>query len=74
MTTKSSDILKRFGKRVKDLRAQKGISSQIALANKTGLDRTYIGGVERGERNIALKNIERIAKVLGVSLDELFKL
>lgn len=45
----------------------------MALANKAGLDRTYIGGVERGERNIALKNIEKMAKALGVSLDELFK-
>ncbi len=45
----------------------------MALANKSGLDRTYIGGVERGERNIALKNIEKIAKALGTSLEELFK-
>ena len=45
----------------------------MALANKAGLDRTYIGGVERGERNIGLKNIEKIAKALGVNTDELFK-
>ena len=45
----------------------------MALANKAGLDRTYVGGVERGERNIALLNIEKVAKVLGVSLDDLFK-
>jgi len=45
----------------------------MSLALKTGLDRTYIGGIERGERNIGLKNIERIARVLGVSLDDLFK-
>ena len=45
----------------------------MQLALKAGLDRTYIGGVERGERNIALKNIEKLAKVLGVSLDELFE-
>jgi len=43
------------------------------LALKTGLDRTYIGGIERGERNVALKNIEKIAKGLGVSIDELFR-
>jgi transcriptional regulator with XRE-family HTH domain len=67
-------ILKKFGKRVVELRLQKGIASQMALANKTGLDRTYIGGVERGERNVGLKNIEKIAKALGVSLDELFRL
>lgn len=45
----------------------------MALANKAGLDRTYIGGIERGERNVGLKNIERIAKTLGVSIEELFK-
>ncbi|MCH8331862.1 MAG: helix-turn-helix transcriptional regulator [Bacteroidetes bacterium] len=70
---KSNDILKRFGRRVKAIRQQKGIASQMALALKSGLDRTYIGGIERGERNVALKNIEKIAKALGVSLDELFK-
>ncbi len=43
------------------------------LANKAGLDRTYIGGIERGERNVALENIEKIAKTLGVSIEELFK-
>lgn len=69
---KSDDILKQFGKRVQQLRLEKGVTSQMALANKARLDRTYIGGVERGERNIALKNIERIAKALEVSLSELF--
>ena len=71
---KNGDILKRFGKRVRMLRLQRGISSQMALAFKTGLDRTYIGGVERGERNVGLKNIEKLAKALGVSMDELFKM
>jgi transcriptional regulator with XRE-family HTH domain len=71
---KQNELLKRFGVRVRDLRLERGITSQIALANKTGLDRTYIGGVERGERNIGLVNIGKIAKTLGVSLDELFRL
>lgn len=70
---KDTDVLRRFGRRVKELRMQKGITSQMALANKAGLDRTYIGGVERGERNIGLKNIEKIAKTLGVSIEELLK-
>jgi transcriptional regulator with XRE-family HTH domain len=48
--SKNTDILKKFGKRVREIRLQKGITSQITLANKAGLDRTYIGGVERGER------------------------
>ncbi len=61
-----------FGERVRALRKQKGISSQLELALKTGLDRTYIGGIERGERNVALINIEKIAKALGVKIEELF--
>jgi transcriptional regulator with XRE-family HTH domain len=67
------DILKRFGRRVRELRIKKGITSQMSLALKAGLDRTYIGGVERGERNVGIKNIEKIAKAIGVSPDELLK-
>jgi transcriptional regulator with XRE-family HTH domain len=70
---KDSGILKKFGIKVKTLRLQKSITSQMELAFKTGLDRTYIGGIERGERNIALKNIEKLAKALGVKLEELLK-
>jgi transcriptional regulator with XRE-family HTH domain len=69
---KESDILKKFGRRVNELRLKKGITSQMDLANKAGLDRTYIGGVERGERNVGLKNIEKLAKAIGVSVGELF--
>lgn len=58
---------------MREIRLQKGITSQITLANKAHLDRTYIGGVERGERNIGLENIEKIAKALGVGIDDLFK-
>ena len=70
---KNIEILRRFGKRVKELRLQKEITSQISLANKARLDRTYIGGIERGERNVALVNIEKIAKALGVNIEDLFK-
>jgi len=70
---KNNDILKKFGRRIQQLRLKKGITSQMDLANKAGLDRTYIGGVERGERNIALINISKIAKALGIGVDELFK-
>lgn len=70
---KNSDVLKKFGIRVKKLRQQKGISSQMDLALKAGLDRTYIGGIERGERNIALRNIEKLAKAFGISIEEMFK-
>lgn len=72
--SKDTDILKKFGSRVKELRFKKGISSQMDLANKAGLDRTYIGGIERGERNLSLKNIEKIAKAFNASIEELFRL
>jgi transcriptional regulator with XRE-family HTH domain len=54
-----------FGRRVRELRKQKGLS-QEALALECDLDRTYIGGVERGERNVSLINIHKIAKALKV--------
>ncbi len=47
-------------------------SSQEDLAFKSGLHRTYLGGIERGERNPSLKNIAAIAKALNISLEELF--
>jgi len=65
------DIRKQFGQRVRELRARSGMS-QETLAFRSELDRTYISGVERGERNISLQNIERIAKALQVSLEYLF--
>ena len=60
-----------FGKRVRELRTEKGLS-QEGLALACDLDRTYIGGIERGERNVSLINIQRIAAALGVPLRELF--
>jgi len=60
-----------FGERVRGLRKQKGLS-QESLALACGLDRTYIGGVERGERNISLLNIHKIAGALGVKAKDLF--
>ena len=70
MASKNNDILKKFGERVRTLRVQKGLSSQMTFANKAGLDRTYIGGVERGERNVALLNIEKIAKTFEDDAEE----
>jgi transcriptional regulator with XRE-family HTH domain len=63
--------LKRFGGRVRTLREQTGLS-QEALAAKAGIHRTYMGGVERGERNICLRNIIRLAQALGVQPRDLF--
>jgi transcriptional regulator with XRE-family HTH domain len=65
-------MLVRFGTRVRKLRLSKGCS-QESFAEKCDLDRTYIGGIERGERNVALRNIEIIAKALGMTLSELMK-
>ena len=64
------DILARFGVRVRELRLSKGYS-QESFAAKCGLDRTHVGGIERGERNVAIRNIESIAKALDMTLSEL---
>jgi len=70
-TRHEAHVQRQFGDRVRDLRKQKGLS-QESLALACDLDRTYIGGVERGERNISLLNIRKIADALGVSARELF--
>jgi transcriptional regulator with XRE-family HTH domain len=59
-----------FGKKLREIRHDKGLS-QEALAHACELDRTYIGGVERGERNVSLINIVRIARALEVDPLEL---
>ena len=71
MKKNEQQIQKRFGERVRELRKRKGFS-QEALALACDLDRTYIGGVERGERNISLVNIHKIAAALNVAPKELF--
>jgi len=63
-------ILQRFGNRVRELRKSQGLS-QEAFADQCGLDRTYISGIERGKRNVALCNVEAIARALGISISEL---
>ncbi|MHB1425172.1 MAG: helix-turn-helix domain-containing protein [Gemmataceae bacterium] len=66
------DVLARFGQRVRLKRADRGLS-QEAFADKCKLDRTYISGIERGKRNVSLRNIEIIAKTLGISKAELME-
>lgn len=66
------DVRIRFGKAVRKRRHRLGVS-QEEFADMCGLDRTYVGGIERGERNVALVNIEKIAKAMSVSLRELFR-
>jgi transcriptional regulator with XRE-family HTH domain len=65
-------ITEAFGQRVRAVRKEKGLS-QEALALACSLDRTYVGGVERGERNISLINIYKIARALGVAEADLLK-
>lgn len=66
------DIRIRFGRAVRQRRQKLGVS-QEEFADLSGLDRTYIGGIERGERNLSLINIEKIAKTFQMSLSELFR-
>ena len=67
----AEEVQKQFGTRMRALRQQRGIS-QEELAFSCKLDRTYIGSVERGERNISLVNIHTVAAALGVSPREFF--
>lgn len=64
------DPKKLFGERLAELRREKGLS-QEALALESGIARSYLGGVERGQRNIALINICRLAQALGLPPSEL---
>ena len=66
-------LLLEFGTRIKDLRIEKKLS-QEELSFATGFHRTYIGMIERGERNISLTNMAIFAKVFGINLSELLDL
>ena len=67
-----SEILVFFGDKVRLLRKQNGFS-QDELADKAGVHRTYIGMIERAEKNITLTNIEKLAKALDVEIKTLFE-
>ncbi len=60
-----------FGQAVRNKRISAGLT-QEELADRAGLDRSYMGGVERGDRNPSLSVIEKIAEGLGITLAELF--
>lgn len=64
------DVLLKFGKQVRKIRLEQNLS-QEELADRAGVHRTYIGMIERAEKNITLENIEKIAKALKVSPKEL---
>ncbi len=66
------DVLKLLGARVKELRLRLGLS-QLDLARRANIDPSYLGGVERGERNAGIKNVCRISDALGVPMAELFR-
>jgi transcriptional regulator with XRE-family HTH domain len=72
MARRTGDVTQRFGRRVRELRVKTGLS-QEEFAARCGLDRTYMSGIERGKRNVSLRNIDAIARALDVSLSELLE-
>ncbi len=66
------EVLKKFADKVRELKIKKNLS-QEKLGELSNLHRTYIGMVERAEKNISLKNIQKIAKALNVRLENLFE-
>jgi transcriptional regulator with XRE-family HTH domain len=66
------DIKKEFGLKIKTIRLEKNIS-QEQLANSAEIDRTYISDIEKGERNVSLLIIQKLAKALDKEIFELFK-
>jgi transcriptional regulator with XRE-family HTH domain len=69
---KSLSARQRFARAMRHIREERGLS-QEALAERCELHRTYIGSVERGERNISIDNMERIAHALGIEICDLVK-
>ena len=68
----SKTILEKFGEKVREERHRRDLS-QEELAARAGVHRTYIGMIERAEKNITLENIEKITKALGLKISEFFK-
>lgn len=68
----STDYQRIFGKKVRELRKARGFS-QLELSEKVGIDRSYMGFLERGERNPSLEVITKIAKALDVTPSELLR-
>lgn len=71
MSNTKTSIQKQFGQKVRELRTERGYS-QEGFAFECGLHRTYIGCIERGEKNITITNIEKIAKALKIEIWGLF--
>ena len=68
-----TNVLVQFGKRVREERLKKGLS-QEGLAELAEVHRTYIGMIERAEKNITLLNIEKISNALSIEIHDLLKL
>lgn len=68
----SKNTLAKFGSRVREERLRQGIS-QEELASRAGVHRTYIGMIERAEKNITLESIDKVARALGLTLSDLFR-
>lgn len=66
------EVLLKFGQKVREERLRLGLS-QEELATRAGVHRTYIGMIERSEKNITLENIEKIAKALKISIADFFQ-
>jgi transcriptional regulator with XRE-family HTH domain len=65
------EILIRFGQKIRKERIKLNLS-QEELASRAGVHRTYVGMIERAEKNITLKNIQKIAKALNIELSDIF--
>lgn len=68
---KKTQVLKQFGNKVREERLKKGLS-QEELAEKAGVHRTYVGMIERAEKNITLRNIQKVAEALDLPISNLF--
>jgi len=66
------DVQKKLGKKIAELRKKRGFS-QEDFAHECGFHRSYMGALERGEKNVTIQMVERVAKALKISLAELFK-
>ncbi len=71
LSSMKREILIKFGNKVRKERNELRLS-QEELATKAGVHRTYIGMIERAEKNITLENIEKVAKALGLKLSDFF--
>ena len=65
------DLLVKFGKKVREERTNLGLS-QEELASRAGVNRTYIGMIERAEKNITLENIQKVCKALNLRIGDFF--